>query len=751
LTRNPIFTYFSFHIYILQPGKCLYTTLRELVENGLDSCESIGVLPDIEIVVEEFSRARLNALRGIEHHDRIDEELYQDFETEDEKKRRLAKEHKDKERSSDRRESSKPGYREACFYRVTVTDNGSGMPHKEIPQMLGQVLSGTKYGVKQTRGKFGLGAKMALIWSKMTTGAPFQIRSARQDQNYVSVYVLDIDIHRNEPSVHHESKAPNTQSWRGSKLSLTIEGNWSTYRSKILKYLRQIAVITPYARFTFAYKPEDERAGGSLDVEFKRRTTIMPSPPRETRHHPRSVDLELVRRLLHSSSKGTILQFLQSSFVCVDRTLACRLIEEMRSGIVEDTPPSDLDPKQIVRLHQLLHQVRFPDPKSDHLSPAGEYNLRLGVVKELHPEMVATHCADPKISEGHVSVVEAAVSIGGRDVKPGLNIFRFANRIPLLFEAGSDVITKTATKRINWSAYKINQSTDKVGVFVSIVSTKIPFKGAGKEYISDDDPEIVAAVRSAIQSCCLQLRTKLARAAAAREQKQRKRGLEKYVPNVCASLFSVLKAISDRKIGEGGEKRREQEMEGKETIEGEGEENMEKGHNSGDGKDQIMDKISKRRRKEEVVQGVREGKTTQKLLEQKLKEHIERIDMDMAMEYHMQQGLLGVAKAPLFLRAASHTSNIPEFPTSLLTSKGARDVLANDEEGEMTEEGDKSEMIGATTVERENALNSLFDVFNRCSKTKAEIALGSGSLRMPTKHRYLPGIATEGAEIQIMF
>ena len=50
-------------------------------------------------------------------------------------------------------------------------------------------------------------------------------------------------------------------------------------------------------------------------------------------------------------------------------------------------------------------------------------------------------------------------------------------------QGGSDVITKTALKRINWSSYKINQTTDRVGVFVSIVSTHIPFKGAGKEYI----------------------------------------------------------------------------------------------------------------------------------------------------------------------------------------------------------------------------------------------------------------------------
>ncbi len=36
--------------------------------------------------------------------------------------------------------------------------------------------------------------------------------------------------------------------------------------------------------------------------------------------------------------------------------------------------------------------------------------------------------------EGHAFVAEAAVSVGGRDIKPGINVYRFANRIPLLFE-----------------------------------------------------------------------------------------------------------------------------------------------------------------------------------------------------------------------------------------------------------------------------------------------------------------------------
>lgn len=50
-------------------------------------------------------------------------------------------------------------------------------------------------------------------------------------------------------------------------------------------------------------------------------------------------------------------------------------------------------------------------------------------------------------------------------------------------------------KLCSWNSYKINQTQDKIGVFVSIVSTKIPFKGTGKEYIGDDISEIATAVK----------------------------------------------------------------------------------------------------------------------------------------------------------------------------------------------------------------------------------------------------------------
>ena len=48
-----------------------------------------------------------------------------------------------------------------------------------------------------------------------------------------------------------EKQLPNPDRWVGAELSLIVEGNMKVYRSKILKYLRQIAVITPYATFRF--------------------------------------------------------------------------------------------------------------------------------------------------------------------------------------------------------------------------------------------------------------------------------------------------------------------------------------------------------------------------------------------------------------------------------------------------------------------------------------------------------------------
>jgi DNA topoisomerase VI subunit B len=177
----------------------------------------------------------------------------------------------------------------------------------------------------------------------------------------------------------------------------------------------------------------------------------------------------------------------------------------LRGNFEPDMPIGELTKRQIHQITALLRDAKFPKPTGACLSPAGEYNLRLGILKELKPDVVATYSESVSVHNGHPFIVEAAVSLGGAVGKPGINMYRFANRIPLLFEVGNDVSSQIAAKKIRWASYKIKNS-DKVGVFVSIVSTKIPFKGTSKEYIGDDNGPLHLAIKHAISQCCVQLK-----------------------------------------------------------------------------------------------------------------------------------------------------------------------------------------------------------------------------------------------------
>lgn len=236
--------------------------------------------------------------------------------------------------------------------------------------------------------------------------------------------------------------------------------------------------------------------------------------------------------------------------------------------------------------------------------------------------MVATYSGSAQVFEGHPFIVEAGVSVGGKDVKQGLNVFRFANRIPLLFEQGADVVTRTAMKRINWNSYKINHTQDKIGVFVSIVSTKIPFKGTGKEYIGDDISEIASAVKTSIQQCCIQLKSKIAKKIHAREQQERKRNLSKYIPDATGAIYDVLKEMT--------------------TLQA----SKKKRYNEEDS--ELLKKVSSRL-------------ITKNTLMEKLKEHVEQVDYEMALEYATQRGVTDEPRENLYIQSLRDENKFVDF------------------------------------------------------------------------------------------
>lgn len=64
----------------------------------------------------------------------------------------------------------------------------------------------------------------------------------------------------------------------------------------------------------------------NVTIKFARRTDVMPPVPLETKHHPSSVDLLLIKRLITETSKQNLLQFLQHEFVNIGKSYAERLI-----------------------------------------------------------------------------------------------------------------------------------------------------------------------------------------------------------------------------------------------------------------------------------------------------------------------------------------------------------------------------------------------------------------------------------------
>lgn len=526
-------------------GKSLYTSIRELMENSLDACESIGVLPEIKVQIQELTQDEFNDLRGISGK-AIDVDLFQT--------KRGGAGGGSGGAASDVKDATKGKRRgsQEAYFRIIVKDNGCGMKHEQIPNLLGRVLSGSKYGVRQTRGKFGLGAKMALIWSKKSTGVPIQVTSAHRPKEHSKIpshyttCTLDIDITKNEPKIVEHKKHPNNiKQLVGTELQILIAGNFTTYKARITQYLRELAIVTPYAAISMEYENISEPQR-NLKIQYDRRSEQMPAPAREVRHHPSSVNNLVVQQLLERTDETSMSKFLEKELSSISLSVAKRICVEC--GWDVGINPKKLSDRQITKLVQVLRTVQlFKAPDGSCLSPLGEYNLNLGIRKVLHPEYVATARDRPCAYEGHPFIVEAAVSLGGKDVKEGINVIRFANRIPLLFEAGADVSTKVAQTKIKWSSYKIDHKKDRIGVFVSIVSTKVPFKGTGKEFIASDINEISTSVKRALQSCCQQLRTHLQKRNAIRDQKERKSRLAKYIPDVTRALIGLWGGIRKRR------------------------------------------------------------------------------------------------------------------------------------------------------------------------------------------------------------
>jgi DNA topoisomerase VI subunit B len=132
-------------------------------------------------------------------------------------------------------------------------------------------------------------------------------------------------------------------------------------------------------------------------------------------------------------------------------------------------------------------------------------------------------------------------------------LFRYANRIPLLYDESSDVSFKILNEEVDWKRYHVPQDAP-VAVITHICSTKIPYKTVGKEYIADR-PEIERDIKNAAREALRRLGVFLSKKGSM-EAVQRKMNIYgKYLPLIAqfaTELADEKKTPNYRKlIGEG--------------------------------------------------------------------------------------------------------------------------------------------------------------------------------------------------------
>jgi DNA topoisomerase-6 subunit B len=445
-------------------------------------------------------------------------------------------------------------------YRVMVKDNGPGMVDKQIPLNFARLLYGSRFHrLVESRGQQGIGVKGCVLYAQLTTGKPTTVISSIGNGK-TSYYELMINIAKNEPEIiKHE--IIDGKEWHGLKIEMEIEGRYVEGPRSIVEYLKETAIANPYAHITFN--------GPNGKLEFKRTINELPILPTEIKPHPYGVELGVLRRMLKATKSRTVSSFLMNDFCRVGKTSALKICK--KAGIDPNANPLELDNRQTEKLFRAMQSVDLMRPPTDCLSPLGEKLIEEGLRKEIPAEFFTAVTRQPEVYRGMPFVVEAGIAYGGSlPTDQQVSILRYANKVPLLYQAGDCAITK-AIIATDWSRYGLKQSahslpTGPAVILVHFASVWVPFTSEGKQSIASY-PEIMKEIKLALQEVGRRLARYIAGKRRIEMQRRRIQIFERYIPEVARALAeltevkaevieSKLKEIGSKKvkIGESSEK-----------------------------------------------------------------------------------------------------------------------------------------------------------------------------------------------------
>ena len=502
--------------------RILYMSVRELIENSLDSCEINHILPVIHLDLK-----LLDPLNDL--------------------------------------------------WTISCKDNGIGIPSEKVPVAVCSFLTSGKYVEKQQRGLFGVGLKMIAAFSTKDTDHPLKVWSKSEEE---SEYYFDLrtDIGTNKPITLFKKNVKNDESQidgnSGFKVQAILRAKLSPVtKNKIYDYISQTSIVNPYAVIVF------ETDEGK--VTFKRRTETMPSPSKEVLPHPSDMDLKTLKKaILNFMNQKTTLQgILSSSFQKMSNEKAKDIIN--RAGL-EAKPADQYDEHELIKVVNVCKHTKFQSPNTDHLSPIGEKILTVGMTSEysiiqnkvttnsgsqthltakiLKPALTA-YSSRICVVNNRPTIVECGIAYGG-DI-PSFRLYRFANKIPLLYDEGSDVarevISEVGINKMGISKKEVKEQFSNVEtksdrtveylpihIFFHICSTKIPYKTAGKESIASEG-DLKKYMKSCLSDLYRKVSAQIRRELKIKEDENKLRLYKHYIPFIVNAISESIK-IDTKKL-----------------------------------------------------------------------------------------------------------------------------------------------------------------------------------------------------------
>jgi DNA topoisomerase-6 subunit B len=450
--------------------------VHELVTNSLDACEEAGIMPEIHVQVEEIEKN--------EH------------------------------------------------YRLTVKDNGPGIPKSHLGKALGQMLAGTKFHrYIQQRGQQGIGAAACTMFSYLTTGQKTKAITCYKGKKLISN--ISIDFKSNKPVVEDLEETP-TEETGLSVISEFKDVKYEKSNYGIYEYLRRTALANPHCSITLV-EPDNNRA------VFPRSVQENPQKPFEIKPHPLGITThDLLEFAKRDRESRKVSSFLQESFSRV----SAGKVEELRAALPQfdfAKNPHELTWEEAESLVKAFSQVKWIAPATDSLVPIGKERIEASFRNIFNPEVLVVTERSPKVYRGGIPfMVEVGIAYGGGVAaaeKKG-EVMRFANRVPLLFDAGGCAITETI-KAMDWKRYDLkNFDEEPVAVLVNLISVHVPYTSAGKQAISNEE-DVMEEIKFALMEASRSVQKYLSGKRRAHEIATKKKVIGRYIQQISSDLSSL--------------------------------------------------------------------------------------------------------------------------------------------------------------------------------------------------------------------